>query len=338
MSSEQGRFRHSEGYRLDYLVDVPDRPASPYLHVFCHGLSRIESQVPPVFARRAWARTLDAACLFLSDPIHRLTPDSACGWYLLGEDEFLPQVHALQAELLHRHGLSGTVWHGLSSGGYAAIKYLVRSGRDGLAFVVSPHNDPAVLPQWEQEARPWSGLPSMAAPRPTVDLLADWGAGGARHRLHALVSELDSYYALEHLRPIMRAFDGDDRARAVLLRNGRGHGFIADADYGSQLRTALDDWERGAVGPVEVELSAPLARFTGNLRHFTVEGGALPQVLNGIRTRFPDLARHVFDSSGRPLPFVNLYVDDADVRSLRSFDTVLPSGTRMLIMSAVAGG
>ncbi|KOU77045.1 hypothetical protein ADK57_03975 [Streptomyces sp. MMG1533] len=243
MKIRRGSFPHSEGYVLEYEVTEPEAVTSPYLHILFHGFSRIEKHVPPVFARKQWKQAAESVCLSFSDPIHRFTPDSCCGWFLLGEEEFVPRMYELRAALLERHGLRGTVWHGLSSGGYAALKHCMRAGGDDLAFVVSPHNDPTVLPQWEREAAPFTGLPGMAAPETMTDIIEDWAAPGSGRCLHALMSEKDSYFALEHLRPIMRGLGGHESARAAMLRDGRGHGFIKDADYDSQLQAAIHRWE-----------------------------------------------------------------------------------------------
>lgn len=243
MKIQQDRFRHSEGYVLEYEVSEPETVSSPYLHILFHGFSRIEKHVPPVFARKQWKQAAQSVCLSFSDPIHRFTQDSCCGWFLLGEEEFVPKMYDLRATLLERHGLKGTVWHGLSSGGYAALKHCMRAGGDDLAFVIAPHNDPTVLPQWDREAKPFAALPGMAAPETMTDIIKDWAAPGAGRYLHALVSEKDSYFALEHLRPIMRSLRGHESARAAMLRDERGHGFVKDADYDSQLRDAISRWE-----------------------------------------------------------------------------------------------
>lgn len=244
MKIQRDRFQHSEGYILAYEITVPDVIESPYLHILFHGFSRIEKHVPPVFARKQWKQAAASVCLSFSDPIHLHSTDSCCGWFLLGEEEFVPHMYRLRETLLARHRLKGAVWHGLSSGGYAALKHCMRAGGDDLAFVISPHDDPAVLPQWEQEAMPFAHLPGMAAPEKITDIIADWSAPGSGRYLHALVSEKDSYFALEHLRPIMRALKGSPGARAVMLRDGRGHGFIKDADYDAQLQEAVRAWER----------------------------------------------------------------------------------------------
>ncbi|WP_344115867.1 hypothetical protein [Streptomyces blastmyceticus] len=243
MKIRRDRFQHSEGYVLEYEVTEPKAVTSPYLHILFHGFSRIEKHAPPVFARKQWKRAAESVCLSFSDPIHHFTRDSCCGWFLLGEEEFAPRMYALCASLRERHGLEGTVWHGLSSGGYAALKHCMRAGGKDLAFVISPHNNPSVLPQWEREAMPFSHLPGMVAPEETTDIIKGWAAPGAGRYLHALMSEKDSYFALDHLRPIMRSLGGHESARAVMLRDGRGHGFVKDADYDSQLTEAIRNWE-----------------------------------------------------------------------------------------------
>lgn len=128
MKIQQDRFRHSKGYVLEYEVSEPETVSSPYLHILFHGFSRIEKHVPPVFARKQWKQAAQSVCLSFSDPIHRFTQDSCCGWFLLGEEEFVPKMYDLRATLLERHGLKATVWHGLSSGGYAALKHCMRAG------------------------------------------------------------------------------------------------------------------------------------------------------------------------------------------------------------------
>ncbi|MFE2672542.1 hypothetical protein [Streptomyces hygroscopicus] len=265
MNIQRGSFQHSKGYVLEYEVTEPETVTSPYLHVLFHGFSRIEKHVPPVFARKQWTASDGAVCLSFSDPIHQFAQDSCCGWFLLGEDEFAPRMYALRADILRRHGLSGTVWHGLSSGGYAALKHCMRAGGDDLAFVVAPHNDPLVLPQWKREAEPYAHVPGMAVPETMTDIIRDWTAPGSGRCLHALISENDSYFAVKHLQPIMRMLRGHESARAVMLRDGRGHGFIKDTDYDSQLRSAIGRWEAYRERRSTVVLSTPHDVRNGSL-------------------------------------------------------------------------
>ncbi|WP_143254042.1 hypothetical protein [Amycolatopsis keratiniphila] len=253
MKTGRSRFVHSAGYVLEYDLAVPEEPVSSYLHVLFHGASRIEAHTPPVFARRQWTRSAQEACLFVCDPIHMHTKGSNCGWFLLGENEFLPKLLELRESVMAEYGFTGCVWHGLSSGGYAALKYWMRSGADDLAFVIAPHDDPKQLWQWERYAVPFLDLPAWGEPVPTTRQMDDWLTPGVARYLHAVVSEKEAYYALEHLRPILERAGYSDGVRAVKLRNGRDHGFIADADYETQLASAIRDWEayraKAAIAP-----------------------------------------------------------------------------------------
>lgn len=155
----------------------------------------------------------------------------------------MPAVYRLSEELLAQHGLKGVVWHGPSSGGYAAIKYCASSPWDDLAFVVSPHDDPTILRQWREEAAPFQELPGMGSPASTSSMMEKWTTAEHGRTLYAIISENDRYYALHHLRPILEAAAGHDSVRAAVLRNGLGHGFVAEADYNSQLGKAVEHWE-----------------------------------------------------------------------------------------------
>ncbi|WP_459646305.1 ubiquitin family protein [Kitasatospora sp. Ki12] len=318
----------------------PEVVSSPYLHILFHGFSMIERHVPPVFARKQWASAEQAVCLSFSDPIIRQTSESACGWFLLGEEEFLPQVLRLKDSLMEQWGLRGTVWHGLSSGGYAALKYCARAGGEDLVFAVSPHNDPTVLPQWEREAVPFLDLPDMAEPAVITEVLRDWNSAGSARLLYAVIPENDAYFALHHLRPIMESLGYDDSVRAVRLRDGRGHGFISDADYDSRLSEAVRHWEerrarKEAVGDVKVVLPKSLAPYAGNESTFTVASGRLSHVIGQIHERYPHLRKRLTDGSGALLPFVSAYLGEDSVRNP---DTQIPPRSSLLIVTAVAGG
>ncbi|MER7674412.1 hypothetical protein ABTY61_38945 [Kitasatospora sp. NPDC096128] len=340
MNSIRGSFRHSKGYVLDYEVTRPEVVSSPYLHILYHGFSLVERHVPPVFARKQWAAADGAVCLSLSDPIVRQTPDSACGWFLLGEEEFFPRVLELRNSLVEEWGLDGTIWHGLSSGGYAALKYCARAGGEDLAFVVSPHNDPTILPQWEREAVPFLDLPGMAEPAVITDVLRGWNSPDSARLLYAVIPENDAYFALHHLRPVMESLDFHESVRAVRLRDGRGHGFISNTDYDSQLREAVRLWQerlarKGISHDVKVILPKSLAHYAGNESTIMVASGTFAQVMGQIQERFPHLRKRLTSESGALLPFVSAYLGEDGVRNP---ETRIPARSSLLIVTAVAGG
>lgn len=239
-----GALEHSSGYTMHYRFHEPATPVDQYLHVYLHGASRFKSLFPPVFSSRIHSRNAtESFCLFLADPIHGATRSTSCGWYLLGEDEFMPQVYQLVDTLLANHGLRGVVWHGFSSGGYAALRYCSHRDGPGLAFTVAPHDDPKILSVYTAEAEPYLQAEGYGATETTSALVGGWSAADGR-ALYAVVSERDTYFAMAHLRPLLAAAAQNAGVRAVVLRNGLGHGAISDDDYDSQLRTAIQWWEQ----------------------------------------------------------------------------------------------
>ena len=89
---------------------------------------------------------------------------------------------------------------------------------------------------------------------------------------------------------------------------------------------------------VEVILSRPLARFTGNETKLVVRGDTFAGVINEVYARYPSLRQRLSDADGALLPFVNVYVGADNVRDFETEDVPVPPQTTVLIMTAVAGG
>ncbi len=68
------------------------------------------------------------------------------------------------------------------------------------------------------------------------------------------------------------------------------------------------------------------------------EGGTLREVLTDLESRFPGLMENVLSSEGGLHRFVNVYVNDEDVRYLGSLETEVTEGDTVSILPAVAGG
>lgn len=61
-------------------------------------------------------------------------------------------------------------------------------------------------------------------------------------------------------------------------------------------------------------------------------------VLDALSLEHPGLVRRIRDEQGGLRRFVNVYVDDTDVRDLRGLETPVPDGARLLVIPSVAGG
>ena len=71
----------------------------------------------------------------------------------------------------------------------------------------------------------------------------------------------------------------------------------------------------------------------------TVEdGAALADVVAALDRAHPGIAARVLDDSGQIRRFVNVYVDDDDVRFAAGLQTPTPDGARVSVIPAVAGG
>jgi len=70
----------------------------------------------------------------------------------------------------------------------------------------------------------------------------------------------------------------------------------------------------------------------------SANGATIGEVLNDLVTRYPGMAGQVLTEDGALHRFVNVYVDDDDVRYLEQLDTKVADGATVSILPAVAGG
>ena len=89
---------------------------------------------------------------------------------------------------------------------------------------------------------------------------------------------------------------------------------------------------------VEVRLPTVLRSQAGGASVVTVDSGTVGEVLAKLVAEYPGLAGQVVQADGSLHKFVNIYVDDDDVRYLDGVDTPVPDGAEVSILPAVAGG
>jgi len=96
--------------------------------------------------------------------------------------------------------------------------------------------------------------------------------------------------------------------------------------------------ERGGPVAVEVRLPTVLRSQAGGASVVTVDGGTVGEVLAKLVAEYPGLTGQVVQADGSLHKFVNIYVDDDDVRYLEGTETPVPDGAELSILPAVAGG
>jgi adenylyltransferase/sulfurtransferase len=90
--------------------------------------------------------------------------------------------------------------------------------------------------------------------------------------------------------------------------------------------------------PVRILIPTPLRPYTGHQAAVEVEGRTVGEILEHLTERHVDLRPHLFRDDGRLRSFVNLYVNDEDIRQLGGEGTVVSERDTVSIVPSVAGG
>lgn len=89
---------------------------------------------------------------------------------------------------------------------------------------------------------------------------------------------------------------------------------------------------------VKVRIPTILRTYTGGLSEVEAEGSVLSEVIESLEKNYPGIAARVLDDEGKLRRFVNVYVNDDDVRFEEGLRTATPDGAGISIIPAVAGG
>ena len=88
----------------------------------------------------------------------------------------------------------------------------------------------------------------------------------------------------------------------------------------------------------DVRLPTLLRPHAGGQATVHANGGTLSEVLEDLVRQFPNLSGRIVAEDGSLHRFVNVYVNDEDVRYLKGLDTEVGSGDTVAVVPAVAGG
>ena len=89
---------------------------------------------------------------------------------------------------------------------------------------------------------------------------------------------------------------------------------------------------------VSVRVPTILRPYTQGVSEVSAEGSTLIEVLDSLDGSYPGIKGRVLDESGELRRFVNVYVDDDDVRFADGLQTTIKDGGQVSIIPAVAGG
>lgn len=89
---------------------------------------------------------------------------------------------------------------------------------------------------------------------------------------------------------------------------------------------------------VNVLIPTPLRKLTNEQDRVSVEATNVAGLISQLGAQFPGLTQRLLDESGQLRRFVNVYVNDNDIRFLGGVETALNEGDQVSIVPAIAGG
>jgi molybdopterin converting factor small subunit len=89
---------------------------------------------------------------------------------------------------------------------------------------------------------------------------------------------------------------------------------------------------------VKVIIPTPLRAYAGKQESVELQAATVAEALTELTGKFTDLKKHLYSDDGRLRSFVNVYVNDEDVRYLQKDQTALRDGDIVSIVPSIAGG
>ena len=88
----------------------------------------------------------------------------------------------------------------------------------------------------------------------------------------------------------------------------------------------------------KVLIPTPLRQFTGKQDAVEAAGGTVGEVLSALTAQYPDLRKQIFTDEGKVRSFVNVYLNDEDIRYLGKDSTPAKDGETISLVPSIAGG
>jgi len=89
---------------------------------------------------------------------------------------------------------------------------------------------------------------------------------------------------------------------------------------------------------VSVRIPTPLRKFTNDQSDVEIEGSSVGEVIDNLEASAAGIKEKLVDDDGSIRRFVNIYVNDEDIRFLDGADTAVEDGDSVTIVPAIAGG
>ena len=90
--------------------------------------------------------------------------------------------------------------------------------------------------------------------------------------------------------------------------------------------------------PVKVRIPTPLMKLTNNQAEISAEGGTIADILNNLESQYAGIKERICEENGTPRRFINIYLNEEDIRFLDGENTKIKDGDEVSIIPAIAGG
>ena len=87
-----------------------------------------------------------------------------------------------------------------------------------------------------------------------------------------------------------------------------------------------------------IRIPTPLRSYAGGQSEVSVQGQNVGQALGDLVEKNPTLRTHLFTESGELRAFVNLFLNEDNIKDLQGLDTSLDASDRLMLIPSIAGG
>jgi molybdopterin converting factor small subunit len=92
------------------------------------------------------------------------------------------------------------------------------------------------------------------------------------------------------------------------------------------------------MGMAKIQIPTPLRQYTNKQESVEIRAATVGEALNGLLAKHPDLRRHLYTDDGKLRAFVNVYLNDEDIRYLQKEATTIKDSDNISIVPSIAGG
>ena len=89
---------------------------------------------------------------------------------------------------------------------------------------------------------------------------------------------------------------------------------------------------------IKVRVPTPLMKLTDNKSEVTAEGETIADIINDLENQFNGIKDRICEENGAPRRFINIYLNEEDIRFLDGEKTIVKDGDEISIIPAIAGG